>query len=76
MAEGNRITAEELELSESARGPELSLNLRDVREAAERVAVQRALSLYNNNISQAAEVLGVSRPTLYDLIKKLGVHSS
>jgi len=76
LAEGNRITAEELELADSGDGADLSLNLRDVREAAERVAVQRALSLFNNNISQAAEVLGVSRPTLYDLIKKLGVHSS
>jgi len=70
MAEGNRITAEELELA-SAAGVEL--NLREVREGAERAAVQRALSLFNGNVSQAAEVLGVSRPTLYDLMNKFGL---
>jgi len=73
LAEGNRITAEELELADSGDGAELSLNLRDVREAAERVAVQRAMSLYNGNMSKAAEILGVSRPTLYDLVKKFGL---
>jgi len=73
LAEGNRITAEELELADSGDGADLSLNLRDVREAAERVAVQRAMSLYNGNMSKAAEILGVSRPTLYDLVKKFGL---
>jgi len=73
LAEGNRITAEELELADSGDESELSLNLRDVREAAERVAVQRAMSLYNGNMSKAAEILGVSRPTLYDLVKKFGL---
>ena len=73
LAEGNRITAEELELADSSGETELTLNLRDVREGAERVAVQRAMSLYNGNMSKAAETLGVSRPTLYDLVKKFGL---
>ena len=73
MAEGNRITAEELELSQPSEGSALALDLREVREAAERIAVQRAMSLFDGNISQAAETLGVSRPTLYDLLKKYGL---
>ena len=75
MAEGNRITAEELELSVAEGETVLDLNLREVREAAERTAVQRAMSLYNGNISQAAEALGVSRPTMYDLMNKYGLKS-
>jgi two-component system NtrC family response regulator len=75
MAEGNRITAEELELA-VAEEATAKLNLREVRETAERAAVQRALSLFNGNISQAAEVLGISRPTLYDLMAKFGLKSS
>lgn len=72
MAEGNHITAEELELAAAAPAP-LPLNLREVREAAERQAVRRALSLYDDNVTQAAEALGVSRPTLYDLMNKFGL---
>ncbi|HHM04760.1 MAG TPA: PEP-CTERM-box response regulator transcription factor [Gammaproteobacteria bacterium] len=73
MAEGNRISAEELELEVPEQGERLELNLRTVRDRAERAAVQRALSLYEGNISQAAEALGVSRPTLYDLLNKFGL---
>ncbi len=73
MAESTRITAEELELSVAEGEPELNLNLREVREAAERAAVQRALSVFHGNISQAAEALGVSRPTIYDLMNKYGL---
>lgn len=46
------------------------LLLRDVREKAEKDAIRYALNVTQDNISQAAELLGVSRPTLYDLIKK------
>jgi two-component system NtrC family response regulator len=76
MADGNRITAEELELSDSATESPLGLNLREVREAAERAALQRSLSLYHGNVSQAAEALGVSRPTMYDLMNKYGLKSN
>jgi len=76
MAEGNRITAEEMELADSVSGVALNLNLREVREAAERAAVQRAMSLFSSNISQAAEALGVSRPTFYDLMNKYGLKSN
>jgi len=76
MVEGNRITAEELELVAAPAGTNSSLNLREVRETAERAALQRALSLHNGNITQAAELLGVSRPTMYDLMNKYGFKSN
>ncbi|MDH5217707.1 MAG: PEP-CTERM-box response regulator transcription factor [Gammaproteobacteria bacterium] len=72
MADGSQIQAEELEL-DSVENSAMPFNLREVREEAERRAVVRALGHSNNNIAQAAELLGVSRPTLYDLIKKLDI---
>lgn len=71
MAEGSLITPADLELLPQQN--DLRLNLRQVRDNAERQALQRALSLFNGNISQAAETLGVSRPTLYDLLSKHGL---
>lgn len=67
MADGKHITREDLALAEAG---ELSLNLRHVRQEAERGAILRALSMTDNNISAAAKLLGVTRPTFYDLIKK------
>ncbi len=68
MADGNRLAAEDLELA--IPDESMPLNLRQVREEAERRAIERALALYNGNVSQAADILGVSRPTLYDLVRK------
>ncbi|ALP54114.1 PEP-CTERM-box response regulator transcription factor [Candidatus Tenderia electrophaga] len=73
MAEGNCINAEALELDEVADEGSMPLNLRAVRERAERGAIARAINMFDNNISQAAEALGVSRPTLYDLMNKYGL---
>ncbi|MFC3115017.1 PEP-CTERM-box response regulator transcription factor [Cellvibrio fontiphilus] len=67
MADGKYITREDLGLAEAG---ELSLNLRHVRQEAERGAILRALSMTDNNISAAAKLLGITRPTFYDLIKK------
>ena len=75
MLEGNQITAEDLEL-EDVEENALPFNLREVREEAERKAVLRALHHVSSNIAQAAELLGVSRPTLYDLVKKLNIDVS
>lgn len=72
MADGSRISADDLGLDAS--GDDLAaLNLRQVREDAERRAVVRVLARVNGNVAKAAELLGVSRPTLYDLMNRFGV---
>lgn len=73
MAEGNQIMAEDLDLAIDENAGEVVLELRQVRENAERLAIQRALSMSNENVSQAANLLGVSRPTLYDLMTRYGM---
>jgi len=74
MADGNRIAREDLALGgESAKLD--PVNLRQVREEAERKAVARALSRSDGNLVKAAELLGVSRPTLYDLLNRFGLKS-
>ena len=71
MSDHKQITAADLELSHHDDEPqEAVLNLREVRDQAERQAILRALGHVDNKVAQAAEVLGVSRPTLYDLLKK------
>ena len=72
MADGSRISLEDLDLPDSDREAE-PLNLRQVREDAERRAIKRALVLSDDRVAQAAELLGVSRPTLYDLMDKYGL---
>ena len=69
MAEGSRVTAEDLELDEGD-GESQPLNLRQVREEAEKRAIRQALALSDQRVAQAADLLGVSRPTLYDLMEK------
>jgi len=76
MADGERVTAEDLGLRapmEEGAEEEASLDLRTVRERAERQAVVAALARANGSIVKAAELLGVSRPTLYDLMNRLQV---
>ncbi len=72
MADGNRITADDLGLA-SAEADLGFFNLRQVREEAERQAVVRVLARTNGNIARAAEILGVSRPSLYDLMNRFGI---
>ena len=71
MADGKSVNAADLDLP-SANGPrdELPINLRAARETADRKAIRQAMSRSDNNISGAAKLLGISRPTLYDLIKQ------
>lgn len=52
---------------------QLSLNLRAVREQAETAAIQKAYALTEGNMSKTAELLGITRPTLYSLIEKYGI---
>jgi two-component system NtrC family response regulator len=72
MAEGTTLRAEDLGLTPTAPEAEL-FNLRRVRDRAEREAVVTVLARVNGNVSRAAELLGVSRPTLYDLMEKYGL---
>lgn len=72
MAENGNITAIDLGL-EPAETEAVPFNLRQVRETAERRAIIRALSQVGGSIAQAAELLGISRPTLYDLMSKTGL---
>jgi two-component system NtrC family response regulator len=71
MAEGNVLRATELGFS-SVKGEEVR-SLKDVRDEAEKNAVIRVLARVNGNLSRAAELLGVSRPTLYDLLNRFGL---
>ncbi len=73
MADGAQITCEDLGLAPAVVAEEQPLNLRQVREEAERNAVTRAIARSNGNIAQASELLGVSRPTLYDLMNRFGM---
>ncbi len=69
MADEMQITPEDLELADLEVEVE-PFNLREVREEAERRAVLRALNHTDNNVSRTAEMLGVTRPTLYNLVRK------
>ena len=73
MAEGRRVTAADLDLGQPD-GTE-PIELRQVREAADRKAIARALARSDGNISGASRLLGVSRPTLYDLLKAYDLHA-
>ena len=71
MADGKLVMREDLDMAggDDRDGEEAWLNLR-AREAADRVAIRRAMTQSEGNISLAAKLLGISRPTLYDLLKQ------
>lgn len=71
MTTGTQVTAIDLGFFENQdKSFELSLNLRTVREQAESIAIQKAYAISEGNMSKAADLLGVTRPTLYSLIEK------
>lgn len=74
MCEGNALSADDFGLEPALIEPEF-FNLRRVRDEAEKNAIVRVLGRVNGNISKAAELLGVSRPTLYDLMEKYGMRA-
>jgi two-component system NtrC family response regulator len=72
MADGKRVTAGDLELTDALNGMPPQ-TLREAREGAERELVQDALRRHRGKITAAAIELGISRPTLYELMEKLGI---
>jgi tricarballylate dehydrogenase len=72
MADGKLVTAADLDLADEASADD-PINLRAVREVADRKAITRALARTEGNISGAAKLLGISRPTLYDLLKSYDI---
>jgi two-component system NtrC family response regulator len=70
MTDGKSVTAADLDLPGNAEEQPCAINLRAAREVADRRAIRQAMSRTDNNISGAAKLLGVSRPTLYDLLKQ------
>jgi two-component system NtrC family response regulator len=72
MADGKSITAGDLDLQ--GEGDDSVINLKAAREAADRKAIRHALARADGNISSTAKLLGISRPTLYDLLKSYGLH--
>ena len=74
MAEGSRLTAADLDLVNSS--DEAALTLKVARENADRQAIRRAMLRADGNVSTAAKFLGVSRPTLYDLLKQYGLENA
>ena len=72
MAEGKRVTARDLNLDNAVAGVNVT-TLKEAREAVERQLLQQALKKYGGKIAPAAAELGLSRPTIYELMDKLGI---
>jgi two-component system NtrC family response regulator len=71
MADDTAITAEDLGIGPTEEAP--ILNLRQIRDEADKHAVIKVMARCDNNIAKAAEMLGISRPTLYDLLNRFGL---
>jgi two-component system, NtrC family, response regulator len=73
MASGSRVTAKDLELQQSQDVDSSAATLREAREHVEREMIEQALKRNSGKITSAAADLGISRPTLYELMGKLGI---
>lgn len=73
MSNGKRVSAEDLELSPSGHS---GMSLKDAREQLEREMIQQAMRKHGGRITAAAAELGISRPTFYELMEKLGIGKS
>jgi two-component system NtrC family response regulator len=69
MADGKLVTAADLDLAEPDAEVVQALNLKTAREQTDRKVIRHALARSEGNISSTAKLLGISRPTLYDLLK-------
>jgi len=75
MADGKLVSAEDLDLASGDPEATAVLNIKAAREAADRRVIRHALSRSEGNISSTAKLLGISRPTLYDLLKQYDLHA-
>ncbi|HET9629112.1 MAG TPA: PEP-CTERM-box response regulator transcription factor [Novosphingobium sp.] len=75
MADGKLVSASDLDLGPKAEESTIGLNLKSAREQADRKAIRHALARSEGNISSTAKLLGISRPTLYDLLKQYDLHA-
>ncbi|MEQ1538988.1 MAG: PEP-CTERM-box response regulator transcription factor [Sphingorhabdus sp.] len=73
MADTKFITVDDLQF-DTPDDEDRLLNLKAAREVADRKAIGRAIARTEGNISNAAKLLGISRPTLYDLLKQYEMH--
>lgn len=73
MADGTQITRDDIGLDDPEGVGSEFIDLRRIRDDAERNAVVTALGRANGNLVRAAEILGISRPTLYDIMYRLGL---
>ena len=70
MADGRLVTAGDLDLTEPGDAEDQTLNLKSARETTDRRMIRHALARTEGNITSTARLLGISRPTLYDLLKQ------
>jgi len=75
MAEGKLIAAGDLDLEGGEEADASALNLKSAREKSDRKIIRHALARSEGNISSTAKMLGISRPTLYDLLKQYDLHA-
>jgi two-component system NtrC family response regulator len=75
MADGKLVGAEDLDLEGEEDKDALPLNLKSAREESDRKMIRHALARSEGNISNTAKLLGISRPTLYDLLKQYDLHA-
>ena len=75
MADGKLVSALDLDLADPEEEKVNALNLKSAREMADRKIIRHALARSEGNISSTAKLLGISRPTLYDLLKQYDLHA-
>ncbi|MCB2076595.1 MAG: PEP-CTERM-box response regulator transcription factor [Novosphingobium sp.] len=75
MADGKLVSAADLDLDDPDEELVNALNLKSAREKTDRKVIRHALARSEGNISSTAKMLGISRPTLYDLLKQYDLHA-